>query len=131
MFIDDYVESLRQTIQKFIPIISVQEISIDIRSSSTGKIKGAISFIDGSILYFIEVIKIDGEVRKLKYSYHYQIKNGNLVFRHDNAPHYKNVKTFPHHKHFHSDDNVLISSVPIFKNILSEIEDYVMSKLTK
>ena len=129
MLIDDYFKYLKQTIQKFTHIISLQEISTDIRSDLTGKIKGSISFMDGSILYFIEVIKINSEVSKLKYSYHYQIKDGNLVFRYDNAPHHKDVKSFPQHKHFSSDDNVLISSVPILKNILSEIENYITSKL--
>ena len=33
------------------------------------------------------------------YSFHWQDKNGDLIIRWDNAPHYKNIKTFPHHKH--------------------------------
>ena len=131
MLLDNYVESLRQTIQKFTTIISVQETSIDIRSESTGKLKGSISFIDGSVLYFIEIIKINSEFRKLKYSYHYQIKNGKLVFRYDNAPHYKSVRSFPNHKHFSSDNNVLSSSIPTLKSILAEIDDYVTTRLTK
>ncbi len=34
-----------------------------------------------------------------KYSYHLQNAEGNLIIRFDNAPHYKNVETFPHHIH--------------------------------
>lgn len=33
------------------------------------------------------------------YSYHWQDKEKNLVVRWDNAPHHKDLKTAPHHKH--------------------------------
>lgn len=33
------------------------------------------------------------------YSYHWQDRNNRLVCRWDNAPHYRQLKTFPHHKH--------------------------------
>ncbi|WP_457613933.1 toxin-antitoxin system TumE family protein [Methanocaldococcus sp.] len=33
------------------------------------------------------------------YSFHWQDKNGDLIVRWDNAPHYRNIKTFPHYKH--------------------------------
>ncbi|WP_461459310.1 toxin-antitoxin system TumE family protein [Methanothrix sp.] len=39
--------------------------------------------------------------RRLKYRFHLIDKNGEMVFRYDNAPHHDN-STFPHHKH-HAD----------------------------
>ncbi|WP_347489345.1 DUF6516 family protein [Desulfoscipio sp. XC116] len=33
------------------------------------------------------------------YSYHWQEDNSQLIIRWDNAPHHKQIKTFPHHKH--------------------------------
>ena len=37
--------------------------------------------------------------KERNYSYHWQSVSGKLIIRWDNAPHHKNVKTFPHHKH--------------------------------
>jgi len=51
--------------------------------------------IDGSELYIREYISETEYI----YSYHWQDKDGNLKIRWDNAPHYKDMKTFPHHKH--------------------------------
>mgnify|MGYP001219756078 CR=1 FL=1 len=54
-----------------------------------------LSLIDESELYIREYVS---EIEYI-YSYHWQDKDGNLKIRWDNAPHYKHMKTFPHHKH--------------------------------
>jgi hypothetical protein len=36
---------------------------------------------------------------KRRYSYHVFRKDGKMIIRWDNAPHYPNLSTFPHHKH--------------------------------
>jgi hypothetical protein len=33
------------------------------------------------------------------YSYHWQSENNDLIMRWDNSPHYKEISTFPHHRH--------------------------------
>jgi len=57
------------------------------------KIKATI--INKSSLYIREYVSKDEHL----YSYHWQDKDKNLILRWDNAPHYKTLKTFPHHKH--------------------------------
>ncbi|HPC78126.1 MAG TPA: DUF6516 family protein [bacterium] len=54
-----------------------------------------ITLIDESELYIREYVS---EAEYI-YSYHWQGKDGNLRIRWDNAPHHKDIKTFPHHKH--------------------------------
>ena len=51
--------------------------------------------LDSSILYITELHTHDYQ----KYSYHWQKENGELIIRWDNKPHWKNLKTFPHHRH--------------------------------
>jgi len=51
--------------------------------------------LDGTILYITELHTKDYQ----KYSYHWQKENGELIVRWDNKPHWKNLKTFPHHRH--------------------------------
>lgn len=54
------------------------------------------------------------------YSYHLQNAQSQLIIRWDNAPHYKNLKTFPHHIHF---ENEIIDSYDIkFEEIFERIE---------
>ncbi|WP_442875406.1 toxin-antitoxin system TumE family protein [Desulfobacula sp.] len=50
------------------------------------------------------------------------------IFKYDMAPHHQEVKTFPHHKHIHS-NNVIEASIPAFAQVLNEISDYYKDKL--
>ena len=72
--------------------IDVVEL-IDEESVTLIKIKAKV--LDGTILYIIELQTTDYH----KYSYHWQKENGELIVRWDNKPHWKDFKTFPHHKH--------------------------------
>ena len=62
-------------------------------------------------LYILDDSFVDVWVSKEKYSYHWQ--KGDLVFRHDNAPHerWKYVKTFTKHFHNGSEENVVESNI--------------------
>ncbi len=66
---------------------------IDEDSAKLIKIKA--NGLDGTILYITELHTMDYQ----KYSYHWQKENGELIIRWDNKPHWKNLKTFPHHRH--------------------------------
>lgn len=50
---------------------------------------------DGSVLYITELQAASNQ----KYSYHWQKEDGEMLLRWDSSPHYKNLKTFPHHVH--------------------------------
>ena len=53
--------------------------------------------------------------------------NNNLVFRYDNAPHHKDIESFPHHKHL---PNKFVSSdLLTFSELIKEIEDYMLSDI--
>ena len=57
------------------------------------KIKGIL--VDNSELHIREYVSENDYL----YSYHWQDEKGSLRIRWDNSPHYKHIKTFPHHKH--------------------------------
>lgn len=99
--IESYFEETEKAVRSF-PNISSYSIHKKIYSIRQGCISGSIIFENGSRLDFAEVK--DSDIReKIKYRYHYMSKDGGLIFRYDNAPHHKNIRTFPHHKHI-SDD---------------------------
>ncbi len=84
------------------------------------KIKAMV--IDGSILAIREYVS----EQDFLYSYHWQDSEGNLIMRWDNAPHFKNIKTYPHHRHL-TNGTVLESYEVNLKDVLKFIE----SKLAK
>jgi len=45
--------------------------------------------------------------------------NGQMLFRYDNAPHYPEITSHPHHKHI--SENVIPSKAPSLEDILEEI----------
>ena len=54
------------------------------------------SYILGESVLHIKIYLSDQEYN---YSFHWQKENGELIARWDNAPHHKEIKTFPHHVH--------------------------------
>lgn len=67
------------------------------RTGGGGYLRLRITFIDKSRLDVREYV--DDKLRKLSYSYNYTSPKNTLLFRFDNAPHHKEIKTYPYHKH--------------------------------
>jgi len=66
-----------------------------IDEESVKLIKARAEVINGTSLHLTELHTASYQ----KYSYHWQDQNGKLIMRWDNKPHWKDLKTFPHHKH--------------------------------
>ena len=73
---------------------------------------------DGSILYINEMHTESYQ----KYSYHWQESSGNLIMRWDNKPHWRDLRTFPHHKHVGEEDNAMPSHRVTLDEVLLEIK---------
>ncbi len=84
-----------------------------------GMIREKVLFVDGRVLYLMEYLK--GEIRA-KYRFHLDDKDGNILFRYDNAPHHNDVKTFPHHKHM-TGDKILPSKEMKFTEVLKVLKE--------
>jgi hypothetical protein len=75
-------------------------------------------------------VAVENELKILKtgvaitYAYHYPDKTEKVIFRYDMAPHHKEIKTFPHHKHLGSEE-VIESLAPSLAEVLHEIEGIV------
>lgn len=59
------------------------------------------------------------------YSYHWQTEEGVLIIRWDNASHYPDIETFPHHKHVRKENNV----EPSHEQNLEQVMNYIRKKL--
>lgn len=69
---------------------------------------------------FIEVFEFYFSGQLIKYSYSL-IKNKISILRYDNAPHHKNLNSFPHHKHIENEIRELTN--PYLNEFLIEIND--------
>jgi len=96
VLIEEYFNRIETDIAQCVYVIDVEFLR-DKRSLYIGFIEGKLSFIDGSILHFIEFINVKSTIDRYKYSYNYQDRNNHLIFRYDMAPHHKDALTFPHH----------------------------------
>ncbi|GAB4437243.1 MAG: hypothetical protein Kow0031_19020 [Anaerolineae bacterium] len=80
---------------------------------------------DGFVECFEYVNETDNGAQRLKYSFHWQDVDGNLIKRWDNAPHFPKLPNSPHHIH-HSDGNVSqVDKIPEMLTILETIEKTV------
>lgn len=104
----------------------IERLSIDTEydeDADAGIIGGNITFKDGSVFHFKEVLL--GKTRH--YRFHYMDERNNLISRWDSAPHYKDLKTFPYHVHL--PDGVKESKRVTLIEVLDTIENVLVAKL--
>ena len=121
MLLSEYLAGIVTTIDEYskTDLIVQYDTNTDIRTPKIGTIKGSITFITYSKLFFIEYIDLRYGIHKLSYSFHYQNKDNELIFRYDNAAH-KPRLAFEEHKHLH--DGAIVEAIaPDFFAILEEI----------
>jgi hypothetical protein len=123
------ISALIKEIEETISLSSIVVFSnIQKFFSSTKKevyISGTLTFIDLSFLEF--AIYVVEEGKKLvfdKYRFQYMNSRKRLVFRYDNAPHYKGISTFPNHKHLQG-GRIIESTFPHFAETLEEITTFL------
>lgn len=101
--------------------INVELLQIDVVTIGV-KFSSELRFYDGSRLSVAEQLEPVGkrDYNRVAYKFHYQDKDGNLIFRYDNSPHYPHLSTFPAHKHIGS--TVVEAEPPDLNEVLAEID---------
>ncbi len=124
MLIEEYFQKIEVDIASCLYVLESRVLK-DKRSLYIGIIEGEICFTDETVLYFIEFVNVkETPTERYKYSYHYQDRDGKVIFRYDMAPHHGGIETFPHHKHL-SSGKVVKASVPSLAKVLDEIRDLI------
>lgn len=116
--IHDYLAKVRKKLETIRWLIIEESIDFDSISDNLGIINGRIRFIDNSIFEFMELVNDE-----TSYRLHYMDKNKKLIFRLDNAPHHKELPSFPHH--LHTEKGVDVSK----KMNLIEVLDIIVEKI--
>lgn len=126
MFLRDYLSDLTEIINdhSLTGFIVSSEVVSDFRSEKIGFIRGKITFSDESVLFFREYLDLRYHLDKKAYSFHYQSRDSELLFRYDNALH-KPALGFDEHKHI--GDRIIQTDVPNISDILEEILNEYLS----
>ncbi len=82
------------------------------------QLRAAVFLCDDSELYVKDYLFQDSS---RKYSYHWQTKEGKMIGRWDNAPHWPDTETFPHHFHNGSAGKTENSEIRNMEHVLMHI----------
>jgi hypothetical protein len=121
----EYLEHV-QSLLAASPFVHEPILSFDDRRNAWF-VRGDIYFIDNSRLHFRELFVRQETPVKIAYAYHYQHSDGAMIFHYDNAPHFPNLLTGPHHKHT-SETNVIAANSPDFETVIREFENLIALK---
>jgi len=125
MELRDYIKRFRHGIERVENYGYTESVEIreEIRPHKQVVINAGIVFIDGSVLHIREYTEAKYKLKRISYAYQYQNKNGDLIFRYDNAPH-KPALGFKEHKHT-NDGAIAECDLPEISDIMDEIIKYL------
>ncbi len=109
---------LYETLARFSDIVRSYEVLQYDVAGLHARLKLRVVFHDESQLYIRETI-LEGQYRK--YAYHWQSAAGELQIRWDNAAHWPQIETHPHHQHVGSEHNVAASNATTIEETLVAI----------
>ena len=118
--IEDYFHEIASIINAEAGIEG-SSMAYDKRTPHIGFLRGSLYFSDGSVLHLREYVNVQNAIDRYMYVYQYHDRNGVLLFRYDNSPHFPQLPTFPHHKHDGSESNVIKANPPHLGAVLDEI----------
>jgi hypothetical protein len=126
MIIDDYFTAIERGLRQNVQVGKIEEPLTCLASDDyNGLIRCRVVFWDDSYLDLYEVVSTElGYPVRVHYAYAY-IREGQRVFRYDNAPHHPEIITHPHHKHIGPKDRLAPADQPSLSQILAEIEGWL------
>ena len=114
----DYFDQVDQLLESY-PNGYVENYNATILSSERANLKLRLRFYFKYLLSISEaLVVVDDQVTVIDYRYHFQDGQNNLIFRYDNTPHFPNLSSFPHHKHFV--DRVVSSDQPNIDMVMQD-----------
>jgi len=115
----DYLTQIRQAIDAFTGV-QVERYQEQFLTDTRANLRIRLRLPDNSFLEISEALLVEeGEIIWLSYRYHWQDPIGCLILRYDDAPHHKEVETYPEHKH--ETETTVASQRPSLLDVLNEI----------
>lgn len=125
MLLRNYLNSFRQEIEKLEEYGYTESVELkeEIRAIKQAVVTARVVFLNGSELHIKEYLDAKYKIERISYAYHYQDRDGNCIFRYDNAVH-RPALEFNEHKHTR-DGNIIVVDLPGISKILNEIIGYL------
>lgn len=114
---------MKHIFEQYSNIISNYEIVTWESEPTSYRFKARIIFTDGSYLAIKDYLISESR----KYAYHWQDKEEKRVIRWDNAPHWKDIDTYPHHRHENSE--VFSSREVTLEDVMNEISRIIKPEI--
>lgn len=128
MVLADYLNDLQASIPES-PQIRSRVTTIRRFSDMHGRVEMTLTFVDGSELHLGQVVNLEEADPVGKYGYHCQDAQGKMIFRYDNKMHFRNLPTFPDHKHL--SESVIASKRPSVSGVVAEAIAHVVASSQK
>ena len=104
----------------------IERLDFDYARSNSVRMTASIEYHDGSRIRIRLIINTDSDYPDWRsYSFHYMTAEDTTIFRYDNAIHYPDTHTFPHHKHEGANERVIDCPQPSIRAIRDEIVAYL------
>jgi hypothetical protein len=116
---------LHETLAQFSDIVRSYEVIQYEVEGLHARLKMRVFLVDGSQLHVRETV-LSGQRRK--YAYHWQDEAGQLRVRWDNAAHWPEIATHPHHKHVSGENQVEASEATSLEEVLIVIRAQIQTK---
>jgi hypothetical protein len=125
MLLNEYLALFRKTLEKienygYSDSIEIRE---EIRANKQAVLNAKVVLTDNSVLHIKEYIDARYGIERLSYAYQYQDREGNLIFRYDNAKHRPELG-FKAHKHL-ADGKISAAALPDVFDLVDEIVGYL------
>lgn len=121
MTAEEYLRQVRNRLSRTVGVQSVTVVQETIKEE-VGLYRYRLAFRNGDLLEAFERFQVrSGQIEVLKYSFHWQDKDGNLLARWDTAPHHPGIPTFPHPIHDGGETNIQPHAQVSIGDVLAEI----------
>jgi Family of unknown function (DUF6516) len=125
MSAEDYLALIKSLIA-LCPVVVQLNILREDAQGDRGLWRYRLTLQDESFVEMFEFFEIQSDqVKVIKYSFHWQRNDGQLIKRWDNAAHHPEIETYPHHLHDGAEDVVFAYQPVSFEEILQIISDHV------
>lgn len=108
----DYLATIKEALTRS-PIVQEWQIVNEMALSDRGHFRVRLTLVNGDFVEASEFFYIrNNGIEQQRYRYQWMdAQQQQLKKRWDNAPHFPNIETFPHHVHVNQEDNVLPSQM--------------------
>jgi hypothetical protein len=129
--VDDALEQWLSRVEAYLLAWSYsRQVVVDYAEAGNGvaQYRCRVTLLDGSLMQCVERARVKSDGLQIeRYSFHWQRADGSLLCRWDNAPHHREISSFPHHVHISDEGHVLahepVDVFDVLENIEKVLED--------